>query len=227
MALFAYLNSALRFEATKTHLTGGGRTAEESQGGGGEVSGEVSEARAVPRPCPHSPHPQRPASCCESAKVGGVVQCPTFSLCPFYLIASHPQQIPAHQAPGFSAKRCLFWQSPLFPISFGVCLVQSLFREETMADGFSARATACNAAEWGQWGRSLKSLDSTPMHRRGRQAPGLCVRAASLSARYRIFLLDRPYREPVCQVLGFGGSSFLCWLSPIPCHLRISTSLVI
>ncbi|CAM9646857.1 unnamed protein product [Rangifer tarandus platyrhynchus] len=36
MALFAYLNPALRFEATETHLTRGGRTAEESQGGGGE-----------------------------------------------------------------------------------------------------------------------------------------------------------------------------------------------
>lgn len=68
MALFANLNSALRFEATETHLTRGGRTAEESQGGGGEVSREVSEARAVPCPCPHSPHPQRPASCCASAK---------------------------------------------------------------------------------------------------------------------------------------------------------------
>lgn len=112
MALFAYLNSALRFEATETHLTRGGRTEEESQGGGGEVSGEVSEARAVPRPSPHSPHPQRPASCCESTKErswerGGGCR-PTSSLYPFYLIASHTQQIPVRQAPGFSAKRCLF-----------------------------------------------------------------------------------------------------------------------
>ncbi|KAM7231387.1 hypothetical protein CapIbe_017832 [Capra ibex] len=36
MLLFAYLNSALRLEATETRLTRGGRTAEESQGGGGE-----------------------------------------------------------------------------------------------------------------------------------------------------------------------------------------------
>ena len=57
MLLFAYLNSALRLEATETHLTRGGITAGESQGGGGEVSGEVPEVRADPLSPPHTPKP--------------------------------------------------------------------------------------------------------------------------------------------------------------------------
>lgn len=53
MVLFAYLNSALQFQAVKILLTCGGRTAEGSQGVRGEVSMEVSETKVdycVPLP---------------------------------------------------------------------------------------------------------------------------------------------------------------------------------
>lgn len=109
MLLFVYLNSALRLEATETRLTRGGRTAEESQGGGGEVSGEVSEARADPLSPPHAPVTHRHLLAAVNQQRKGAWGCrPTSSLYLFYLIASHPPQIPAHQSPGVSAKRCLF-----------------------------------------------------------------------------------------------------------------------
>ena len=102
MLLFAYLNSALRLEATETHLTRGGRTAEESQGGGGEVSREVPEARADPLFPPHAPLTHRDPIAAVNQQRKGAWGCRPTSLHPFYLIASHPPQIPAHQSPGVS-----------------------------------------------------------------------------------------------------------------------------
>lgn len=57
MALITYLKSALQFKATEIHLMWGGRTGEESQGGIGEVSLEVSEARTDHLSLPQHPPP--------------------------------------------------------------------------------------------------------------------------------------------------------------------------
>lgn len=86
-----------------------------------------------------------------------------------------------------------------------------------MADGFSARATACKAAERGQRDQSLMSLDSTLMHQRGSTGtPAPCVRAALFCALYRIFLLDLPYREPGCRCLGLEALAFSALIHSLP-----------
>ena len=109
MVLFAYLNSALQFEATEVHLTRSGRIVR-------EVSLDVSEARTDFCASPPT------ATClllCISKGNGEeeesnvlfaslLVNCPPPPFKSLYISLE------------FSMKQCLLWQSPMFHIIFHV-----------------------------------------------------------------------------------------------------------
>lgn len=208
MMFFAYLNSALQFEATETHLMkGGDRTAEGSQDGTGELSLEVSEARTDPCSPPTHRDLLTAVNQQRQRREGGVVQHPLCSLLfncpppPFKSLYTSPQNFPQSDV-SCDRAHCF--------ILVSMCLVQPLFRKETMPDSFSARATACNTAEKQKWDQSLMCLDrifKQPERKHGYLwLPVSGLHGSVLSAAFSSLIFLKELR---CQVCENGGSSFL------------------